>query len=311
MTVEANSLHPDTTPSRLGFGASGAWSERWFSKGKASRLVAHAIERGITHFDTASFYANGIAETRLGDVLWQLGNKSVEISTKTGTHYHRGRPPTKDFSGPNIRKDVERSLKRLHRERLDILYLHGPNQQEMNQTQDILTTLKEEGKIRYAGVCGSKIDLQRAIKAEHIDAVMGTYNVADTAQTGEFAQAKAKGMRTVGIAALVPGLGDKNLARPKSFADIWYLLRAIKHNRPSVAGARLRLREIITRHGHTSAEQVMLGFALAQPDIETILTNTTRLSHLDANIDTANAPPLTAALLADLEGFGARLKETG
>ena len=307
MAAAANTSRPDDAPLRLGFGASGAWSERWFSKAKAHRLVAHAIDRGITHFDTASFYAKGQAETRLGEALAELSHPDVEVSTKTGTVHQSGKPSVKDFSDANIRKDVEQSLKRLRRDRLDIVYLHGPNNWEVDGTREIFTTLKQEGKIRFAGVCGFKSSLKRGINADHIDVIMGTYNVADMSHAAEFEQAKAKGMGTVGIAALVPGLGDKNLTRPKSFADIWYLLRAIKHNRPFSDEIRKRLREIAARHGHTSIEQVMLGFALAQPNIDTILTNTTRLSHLDANIDTAAAPPLSAELLAELAQFCASL----
>jgi D-threo-aldose 1-dehydrogenase len=306
MANPINSHQSSQNPLRLGFGASSAWSKSWFSEKKAFALVSRAIERGITHFDTASFYTGGVAETRLGEALAGHKSLTLEVSTKTGTRYLSGKPPIKDFSERNIRLDVETSLKRLGCDRLDILYLHGPAAVEIDRSLDILAALKHEGKINLAGVCGFKPSLQHAITVGQIDIIMGPYNIADLSHQSEFRAARAKGMRTVGIGVLVPGLGDKNLNRPKSFADIWYLLRSVKRNTPSMTEARKQLREIVEDHGHRSVEHVMLGFALAQTDIDTILTNTTRLAHLDANIDTAQSPPLSPALLEDLEQYSRR-----
>lgn len=289
---------------RLGFGASGAWSKSWFSETKAQALVKRALDQGISHFDTASFYAGGLAEIRLGKALLALGHKDVEVSTKTGTHYHYGKRPTKDFSETNIRKDVEQSLQRLGREQLDILYLHGPDGPQLKAAHETLIALKQEGKIKLAGVCGRLASLKHAIEPETIDIIMGPYNLLDTSCKPIFAQAKAAGMRTIGIAALIAGLGDKQLARPTSLSDIWYLLRALKHNRPVITEARTKLHQIIEHLGHKSAEHVMLAYALAETNIDTVLTNTTRLAHLDANIKTALAEPLDAALLDELNAFG-------
>jgi|GEM_PF-1207682 len=306
MADQTNSHHPSQQSLRLGFGASGAWSQRWFSETKAHQLVAHAVEHGITHFDTASFYANGLAESRLGRALSKMGNRTIEISTKTGTLYQFGNKSTKDFSASGIRRDVERSLKRLKREQLDILYLHGPNNAEIGGALETLAALKQEGKIKLAGVCGFRAALIYAVHSRQIDIIMGTYNVLNPSYAPEFEAAKLAGMRTVGIATLVPRLGDKRLTRPKSFADIWYLLRTIKHGQPSMTKARQDLREIAQRHGYSSVVDVMLGFALAQPNIDTILTNTTRFSHLDANIQTAQSPRISDDLLTELEQFSAR-----
>lgn len=288
---------------RLGFGASGAWAKRWFAEAKAEGLVARAVERGINHFDTASFYANGLAETRLGKILQNLGNPDVEVSTKTGTEYRTGRPPLKDFSPASIRSDTEQSLKRLNREQLDILYLHGPNNQELEGALETLQTLKREGKIKQAGICGFKPELEEAIKLQGVDIIMCPYNILDPSSSSLFGAAKSSGIRTVGIASLVPGLGQKGLARPTSPSDIWYLLRAAKHRTSSLSKPRARLQAIAARNAPITSEQLMLHFALANPAIDLVLTNTTRISHLDANISTAEAPALGADLLAELSAF--------
>ena len=301
MADETNSHTSPQTGLRLGFGASGAWSKRWFSEAKAHKLVVRALDKGIRHFDTASFYADGLAEIRLGNALANIKSETVEISTKTGTHYHATKPATKDFSDANIRKDVEQSLARLRRERLDILYLHGPDYVQLDAARETIGALKREGKIRLAGVCGAPTNLEHTIKDKQIDIIMGPYNVLDQSCRAEFKKAKAAGMRTVGIATLVPHLGSKNLTRPKSFSDIWYLLRAAKHNHPSMPNLRERLHELAQRHGHPSTEHLMISYALTEPNLDIILTNTTRLPHLDANIEAAKAPPLSPDLLAELK----------
>lgn len=292
-----------SSQAKLGFGASGAWSKRWFSAREAERLVARALERGISHFDTASFYADGLAETRLGKALAKAKTSDIEISTKTGTQYKAGRPTIKDFTAANLRKDTETSLKRLGRERLDILYLHGPSKADMPIALETFAALKREGKIKLAGVCGFRPELEYAVSSKQIDIIMGAYNVLDLSHKAVFQAAKMAGMRTIGIATMVPGLGQKNLARPKSAADIWYLLRALKHPQTSLEASRARLQAIAERNGNIPPEELMLRFALANPDIDTVLTNTTRIAHLDANIDAANAPPLAPDLIAELMAF--------
>lgn len=284
---------------RLGFGASGAWGQRWFSAQKAERLVERALERGITHFDTAGFYAGGIAETRLGTALQRTSRESLVISSKVGTRY-KGTKAIKDFSVAAIRSDVNASLKRLRREQLDILYLHGPSIEQIDGTQNVLAMLKTEGKVGAVGVCGEGEQLAHAIKTGDFDVIMGLYNAFDQRHGDLFAKARRKKMKTVAIAPLGQALYRQGFMVPKSPADAWYLTRALAKNGRQLKHARIVAANALGNFEGLSPASAMLGFALANKNIDIAMTNTTRLAHLDESIDAAMGQPLDARQVAQI-----------
>ncbi|MEQ1931833.1 MAG: aldo/keto reductase, partial [Parvularculaceae bacterium] len=157
-------------PLRLGFGCSGAWGMPWFDAARARAVLLKALEGGVRHVDTAGFYSGGEAERRLGATLREF-REPLFVSTKTGTAYAYGRT-RKDFSEGAIRGDVEASLKRLSRERIDLLYLHGPSSTQLAQALPTLLKLREEGMIARWGVCGEGRGLEEAVDAG-AGAIMG------------------------------------------------------------------------------------------------------------------------------------------
>lgn len=284
---------------RLGFGASGAWGQRWFAGQKAEKLVERALERGITHFDTAGFYAGGIAETRLGTALQRTSREALVISSKVGTRY-KGTKAIKDFSVAAIRSDVNASLKRLRREQLDILYLHGPTIEQIDGTQNVLAMLKLEGKVGAIGVCGEGEQLAHAIKVGTFDVIMGLYNAFDQRHGDLFARARRKKMKTVAIAPLGQALYRSGFMVPKSASDAWYLARALARNGPQLKHARIVAANALGDLDDLSPAAAMLGFVLANKQVDIAMTNTTRLAHLDESIDTAIGPPLDQRLVSQI-----------
>ncbi len=284
------------TPSRLGFGASGVWGKRWFSARKAEHLIAYALERGITHFDTAGFYAGGEAERRLGQALKAHQGYPLTISSKTGTIYRPGRAPLKDFSPKTIRADVMASLNRLNRDRIDILYLHGPNKGQIKSTSEVLCQLKQEGKIGAIGVCGQGGPLLFAAKQPHIDVIMGAFNAFSQGHAECFRLAKTCKKKVVAIASMGQALYRKGFYRPKSFADIWYIARALARKRGDLIKAQSRPHDLLASFQDLSAPAAMLAFTLSQADIDMAMINTTRLAHLQENLDVAQNLPLDARI---------------
>lgn len=299
-----------TTPLRLGFGATGAWGKAWFSPQKAERLIQRALERGVTHFDTAGFYAGGTAETRLGNALKQTARSNIKVSSKIGTRIGNGGKLIKDFSVATIRADVNASLKRLGREQIDILYLHGPTHTQIDGTRNVMSMLKQEGKIGAIGVCGIGDQLEYAMNTKAVDAVMGLYNAFDHSHGPHFARAKAEDLHTVAIAPLGQALYRRGFLFPKSSADIWYLARAIGKNRKELKHARHVAANALESLKPLTPAGAMLGFVLANTDIDIAMTNTTRLVHLDESITAATGSPLEANALAQLQRLE-RTKKTG
>jgi aryl-alcohol dehydrogenase-like predicted oxidoreductase len=118
-------------------------------------VVDAAIDDGITMFDTADIYGDGGAsEELLGEVL--AGRREqVVLATKFGhLGYDMGYGPAAGAKGGRsyIRRAVERSLRRLRTDYLDLYQLHTPDPvTPVAETLAALTELVAEGKVRYLG----------------------------------------------------------------------------------------------------------------------------------------------------------------
>src|SRR6476646_4150619 len=84
---------------------------------EAERVIARAVDIGVNLIDTADAYGAGKMEALLGRVL--AAQKGVRVVTKGGTD-RSTEPPRKRFAAPHLRAAVERSLKRLGREQIDL-----------------------------------------------------------------------------------------------------------------------------------------------------------------------------------------------
>ncbi len=146
------------TVSEVGFGAwvvgTDWWGDR--SESDAIDMIHHAIDEGITYFDTGDVYGHGNSEEVLGRALEDY-REDVTLATKVGYDFYNnpqaghGELP-KEMSPEYIREATERSLDRLGVDSVDVLQLHNANVDEVDK--DILETfdeLEEEGLIRAKG----------------------------------------------------------------------------------------------------------------------------------------------------------------
>jgi aryl-alcohol dehydrogenase-like predicted oxidoreductase len=134
------------------FGGSNAFFNAWGSTGveEATRLVDICIEAGLTMFDSADVYSDGLAEEVLGQAI--KGRRGqVLISTKA-TFRHGDSPNDVGSSRWHLIRSVEASLKRLATDYIDLFQLHGFD--AMTPVEEVLSTLDilvRAGKIRYIG----------------------------------------------------------------------------------------------------------------------------------------------------------------
>jgi aryl-alcohol dehydrogenase-like predicted oxidoreductase len=116
---------------------------------EARKIVDICVENGITLFDTADIYSNGQSEEVLGKALDHLNREDVMISTKSTFRLGKG-PNDVGSSRYHLLQSVERSLKRLGSEYIDIYHLHGFDAvSPVEETLRALDDLVREGKIRY------------------------------------------------------------------------------------------------------------------------------------------------------------------
>jgi aryl-alcohol dehydrogenase-like predicted oxidoreductase len=139
-------------------------------------LLDVAREGGIRFLDTAPAY--GTSEERIGGILADRSDDWV-VSTKAGEEFQGGDSHF-DFSPEGIRASVERSLRRLRRERLDIVLLHSDGNDldvlHHSGAVDALQTLKAAGKIGAIGISTKTVEGGQAAFALGLDIVMATYN---------------------------------------------------------------------------------------------------------------------------------------
>jgi aryl-alcohol dehydrogenase-like predicted oxidoreductase len=138
------------TVSRLGLGCNNfAW--RRLDKAESIPVLRGALEAGVTLFDTSDSY--GDSEIAVGEAF-EGHRDEVVIATKFGSDLKGANGPDFDARGSRryIRTAVERSLRRLRTDHIDLYQLHRPDAlTPIHETLSALNELVQEGKVRYIG----------------------------------------------------------------------------------------------------------------------------------------------------------------
>lgn len=145
------------------------------SRKEAEYLLDCAHDLGINFIDTAAAY--GSSEARLGELL-QGRQQEWIVCTKAGEEFEAGQSRF-DFTPEHMRASVERSLRRLRRDYLDLVLIHSDGNDEdllhRYGTVQALAELKQEGLIRACGVSSKTLD-GGLLLAQYADALMVACN---------------------------------------------------------------------------------------------------------------------------------------
>ncbi|HEX6984453.1 MAG TPA: aldo/keto reductase [Planctomycetaceae bacterium] len=180
------------------------------------RLLNGVLDAGINLIDTAPAY--GLSEERIGKAIAHRRDEYV-LCTKVGETFTvdaDGRAvSTYDFREASIRASVERSLKRLRTDVLDVLLLHSDGRDLfiLRETDAVpaLLRLKEEGLVRCVGLSG-KTPAGHSAALDWADVIMAEYHAGNRGEEVVLAEAAAAGVGVLvkkGLAAghLEPGPG--------------------------------------------------------------------------------------------------------
>lgn len=230
--------------SELGFGS--LFTSRLGPGFEISRqAVFAAIDAGVNFFDTAPAYAN--SEEVLGQIIREV-KAPIIVSTKLG-----GRPqPFDPHSRQHLRESVETSLKLLHREVIDVLFIHEPDRPQQHDwwtdaervigpVVDEMAALERDGLVRFIGLAGTTVtELAHLVRAAQFDVVLTAFNCSPLFREAEaelIPNARAKGMGVVLGSVLHQGaLGRRfddvvrrkpiwlSTARQKQLLDFYRLL---------------------------------------------------------------------------------------
>jgi aryl-alcohol dehydrogenase-like predicted oxidoreductase len=170
--------------STLSFGASSLGSVfRQTDDAEAIRTVHAAIDAGINYMDVSPYYGATKAETVLGKAISQVSRENFYLSTKAG----RYGVDTFDFSSSRIESSLEESLRRLNTDYVDILFLHDIEFVQpdiiIHEAIPALERLKQQGKIRFTGICGLPLALfEQLLPKVQVDAIISYchYSLNDT-----------------------------------------------------------------------------------------------------------------------------------
>jgi len=184
----------------------GSWAigGSWGNVNDSESMAAlhRAVEMGVNFFDTADVYGDGHSERLLAQ-LKKDHSQEIIIATKAG---RRLNPHTADgYNRKNLTAFVERSLKNLETDALDLLQLHCPPSPVyyMPEVFEILDDLVKDGKLKNYGVSVEKVEeALKAIEYPNVQTVQIIFNMFRMRPAELFFEQAKK--RKVGILARVP-----------------------------------------------------------------------------------------------------------
>jgi aryl-alcohol dehydrogenase-like predicted oxidoreductase len=288
--------------SRLGM-AQGA------STAEASRLVARAIDLGVTFLDTAMSYGT---EEAVGHGIRGRDRSALFLSTKSwvGTAGAEKNPPP--LSAAQFSANLDASLARLGTDYVDLFHLHGVGLEQLPHVHDVLVPemrrQQQAGKIRFIGITEvfrfdtTHAMLEAGLPSGEFDVAMVGFNMINqTASNTVFQITQSLDLGTL-------------------------IMFAVRRGLNAVANTAELVAELVER-GEVDADALdpadPLGFLRADPQIKSqleaayrfcrhepgahvVLTGTGSAAHLEENVAAILAPPLSADVQARLQAVFAR-----
>lgn len=207
--------------SEVGFGAwqiGGSWGDVSEADGRAT--LEAALDAGITFIDTADVYGDGRSEKIIANVLKSRGGARPMVATKAG---RRLSPHVADgYTKANLEGFIDRSLKNLEVDSLDLVQLHCPPTEVLYRPEvfGALDDLRHAGKIKNYGVSVEKVEeALKAIEYPGVVSIQIIYNIfRQRAADLFFKEAKRKNVAVIVRVPLASGLLSGKISRETAFA---------------------------------------------------------------------------------------------
>jgi aryl-alcohol dehydrogenase-like predicted oxidoreductase len=261
--------------------------------------VRRAVDLGVNFFDTADVYGWGHSEELLGEAL-QNRRDEVYLATKVGGDFYHG-GVRMNFDAGYVAFALDRSLKRLRTDRVDLYQLHNPPAGMMADpaTYEVLEALKSENKIGHYGVSVHEpTEALLCLESGRPEVLQVPFSLFRQEWIDEFlGDARRSG---VGVIAREP-LGNGFLSG-KIRPDARFPSGDIRHHwPPSMVSARATAAAhlgFLARSDRTLT-QAALRFVLAFPEISVTIPGAKSVVQVEENVGAANAPPLTPAEITE------------
>lgn len=280
---------------------------------ESDATVRRAYDDGLRYFDTAPDYGWGLAERRFGRVLSALPRDNFVLSTKVGRLIRPGAPTPGsawvrgpgqegvnsffDFSYDAVMRSVQESLERLQLDRVDVLFLHDPDDHEREALEGAypaLDTLRREGTVGGVGVGMNQVEmLARFARAADFDCFLlaGRYTLLEQGALEELlplAQQK-------NIAIAIGGVYNSGILANPDLSPTYNYRQAPAE---LVERAR-RLGAVCERHG-VPLKAAAIQFPFGHPAVTTVLSGARSVAELEEN-ERLLRWPIPADLWAELK----------
>jgi D-threo-aldose 1-dehydrogenase len=254
---------------------------------RALETVRAVLDSPINFLDTAASYGDGEGERRMGLAITNHGGlpQGFVLETKADRDLTTG-----EFSGDQMRRSVERSLRLLGVDRLQLVHLHDPEHTTFasamtkNGPVEALVSMKEEGIIANLGVAGGPIDMEiRYVETGAFEAVIthNRYTLLDQSAAPLLQIAHERGLGVLNAAPYGSGILAKG---PDAYPRYSY------QNAPDYMIEQTRkLEAACQRHG-VSLLVAALRFSLRDPRIHSSIVGMTRPERVRQTIDAAMTP---------------------
>lgn len=310
---------------QLGFGCANLASMAAGAGGRASvHLVQHAFDRGITFFDTADAYGDGMSERVLGRAFRRRPHE-VTIGTKAGYRFeerplyerairlalrpvmrHRANPSMsrlaesargpayveQDFSIAHLTTALENSLRRLGRERIDLYQLHEPTDVDADAVLAWAAGAIETGKIDKFGVSVGEIDaVGKWLGHSVVTSVQLPFGLLEQ-RAGEHLIGDIHGAGSTVIARGVLGSGllsDRlSIEDLKARTDRWQSIEALRTFAASLG---------------VDTVQLAFWYVRARTEVSTFLVGMSSTGHVDSAADASRTPLPSPDVLDTIESI--------
>ncbi len=263
-------------------------------------VVDAAIDAGVTLIDTSDSY--GTSEEVLGEVL-QGRRDDVVIATKFGSDLHGANGPDWGARGSRryVRRAVERSLRRLRTDHVDLYQIHWPDPHTpIAETLAALTELVHEGKVRYIG-CSNFAAWQvtdadwaaRDAGLERFVSAQNHYNLLERAPEAELVPACLHhGIGVVPYFPLASGLLTGKYRRGEAPPEGSRLARWGQGDR--LTGARFDAVEALEKYAGERGITILdvaMGALAAQPGVASVIAGATSPEQVRANVAAGSWTP--------------------
>lgn len=247
--------------------------------------IQKCFEVGINHLDTAHVYGPGGESENL--IRRALGSRRDEmvIATKCGIHYE-GREMVTDNRPERLRFECDESLRRLGTDRVELLYLHAPDEKvPLEESAGVLRQLMEAGKTRSVAVSNFSVEQLEAFHAVcPITAVQMPYNMLQRdIERRTIPWCRERNVAVMIYWPLMKGLLTGTLRRGGVLDE-----RDSRRKYPMYQGEELQrnqdfideLRKAAALSGHTVA-QLVVNWTISQPGITSALCGARRPAQIE------------------------------